>query len=181
MGAKVSVDSATMMNKGFEILEASGLFGVPAARIDVVVHPESIIHSLVRFTDGATLAQLAPPDMRVPIQYAFTWPDRLPSARPPLDLAALGSLTFRAPDEDRFPCLRLVKAAAAAGGVKTAALSAADEIAVSRFLAGDIRFTDIPRLVEAAVDASPDLPCDALQNVWAADAAARKFAQSWKP
>ena len=181
LGAKVSVDSATMMNKGFEILEASGLFGVPAARIDVVVHPESIVHSLVRFTDGATLAQLAPPDMRVPIQYAFTWPDRLPSARPPLDLAALGSLTFRAPDEDRFPCLRLVKAAAAAGGVKTAALSAADEIAVSRFLAGDIRFTDIPRLVEAAVDASPDLPCDALQNVWAADAAARKFAQSWKP
>ena len=181
MGAKVSVDSATMMNKGFEILEASGLFGVPAARIDVVVHPESVVHSLVRFTDGATLAQLAPPDMRVPIQYAFTWPDRLPSARAPLDLAALGALTFRAPDEGRFPCLRLVKAAAAAGGVKTAALSAADEIAVSRFLAGDILFTDIPRLVEAAVDASPDLPCDALQNVWAADAAARKFAQAWKP
>ena len=181
MGAKITIDSASMMNKGFEILEASGLFGVPVARIDVVVHPESIVHSLVRFTDGATLAQLAPPDMRVPIQYAFTWPDRLPSARPPLDLAALGSLTFRAPDEGRFPCLRLVKAAAAAGGVKTAALSAADEIAVSRFLAGDIRFTDIPRLVEAAVDASPDLPCDALQNVWAADAAARKFAQSWKP
>ncbi len=181
MGAKVTVDSATMMNKGFEILEARWLFDVPVEKIDVVVHPASVVHSLVTFADGATLAQLAPPDMRVPIQYAFSWPDRLPAAHAPLDLAALGALTFRAPDETRFPCLRLVKAAAAAGGVKTAALSAADEIAVARFLAGDIRFTDIPRLVEAAVAASPDLPCDALHNVLAADAAARKFAQEWKP
>ncbi|MGN0847830.1 MAG: 1-deoxy-D-xylulose-5-phosphate reductoisomerase [Kiritimatiellia bacterium] len=179
MGPKVTVDSATMMNKGFEILEASGLFGVPVDRIHVVVHPESIVHSLVTFADGATLAQLSPPDMRVPIQYAFTWPDRLPAVRRPLDLAALGALTFRAPDETRFPCLRLVKEAAARGGVKPAALSAADEIAVVRFLAGDIRFTDIPRLVEAAVLASPDLPCDSLHNVMAADAAARKFAQEW--
>ena len=181
MGAKVTVDSATMMNKGFEILEASALFGVDAGRIDVVVHPESVVHSLVAFADGATLAQLAPPDMRVPIQYALSWPDRLPSARAPLDLAALGALTFRAPDEARFPCLRLVKAAAAAGGVKPAALSAADEVAVARFLVGEIRFTDIPRLVEAAVAASSDGPCDALDHVWAADAAARKFAQTWKP
>jgi len=168
------------MNKGFEILEASGLFGIPANRIDVVVHPESIVHSLVTFADGATLAQLSPPDMRVPIQYAFSWPDRLPADRRALDLPALGALTFRSPDETRFPCLRLVKEAAAAGGVKPAALSAADEIAVARFLAGEIRFTDIPRLVEAAVHAAPDLPCDAVSNILAADAAARKFAQEWK-
>ncbi len=180
MGPKVTVDSSTMMNKGFEILEAAGLFGIPVDRIDVVVHPESIVHSLVTFTDGATLAQLSPPDMRVPIQYALTWPDRLPATRRPLDLAALGSLTFRVADENRFPCLRLVKEAASAGGVRPAVLSAADEVAVSRFLAGEIRFTDIPRLVEAAVHASPDLPCDSIQNVLAADAAARKFAQEWK-
>ncbi len=180
MGPKVTVDSATMMNKGFEILEAVGLFGIPVNQIDVVVHPESIVHSLVTFTDGATLAQLSPPDMRVPIQYALTWPDRLPAARRPLNLAELGALTFRAPDEQRFPCLRLVREAAAAGGVRPAALSAADEIAVSRFLVGEIRFTDIPRLVEAAVHASPDLPCDSIHNVLAADAAARKFAQEWK-
>ena len=181
MGPKVTVDSATMMNKGFEVLEASGLFGVPADRIDVVVHPESVVHSLVTFADGATLAQLSPPDMRVPIQYAFSWPDRLPAARRPLDLAALGAFTFRAPDEARFPCLRLVREAAAAGGVRPAALSAADEVAVARFLAGGLRFTDIPRLVASAVRAAPDLPCDSLHNVLAADAAARKFAQEWKP
>ena len=179
MGPKVTIDSATMMNKGFEILEASGLFGVSTERIEVVVHPESVVHSLVSFTDGATLAQLSPPDMRVPIQYAFSWPDRLPARRQSLDLGALGTLTFRAPDETRFPCLRIVKEAASLGGVRTAALSAADEIAVSRFLSGEIRFTDIPRLVEAAVHASPDLPCDSVQNILAADAAARKFAQTW--
>ena len=109
MGPKVTIDSATMMNKGFEIIEAFWLFGLPVERIDVVVHPESIVHSLVEFSDGATLAQLAPPDMRVPIQYAFTWPERLPAARAPLDLVALGALTFRAPDETRFPALRLAK------------------------------------------------------------------------
>ena len=143
MGPKVTVDSSTMMNKGFEILEARWLFDVPVDRIDVVVHPESIVHSLVEFTDGATLAQLSPPDMRVPIQYAFTWPERLPAERVQLDLASLSSLTFRAPDETRFPALRLVKEAARAGGTKTAVLSAADEVAVERFLAGEIRYTDI--------------------------------------
>ena len=180
MGPKVTVDSATMMNKGFEVLEASAFFGVPADRIDVVVHPESIVHSLVTFTDGATRAQLSPPDMRVPIQYALSWPDRLSAERRPLDLVALGALTFRLPDEGRFPCLRLAKEAAAAGGVKPAALSAADEIAVSRFLAGTLGFTDIPRLVEAAVNESADLPCDSVQNIMVADAAARRFAQEWK-
>ena len=179
MGPKVTVDSSTMMNKGFEILEARWLFDVPADRIDVVVHPESIVHSLVEFTDGATLAQLSPPDMRVPIQYAFSWPDRLPAERARLDLATLSSLTFRAPDEDRFPCLRIVRAASEAGGVRTAVLSAADEVAVSRFLAGSISYTDIPRLVADAVDAAPDLPCDSIENILAADAAGRKLAEEW--
>ena len=179
MGPKVTVDSATMMNKGFEMLEARWLFDVPMGRIDVVVHPESVVHSLVTFADGATLAQLSPPDMRVPIQYALSWPDRLPADRAPLDLVRLGALTFRAPDEDRFPCLRLVRAAAEAGGTRAAALSAADEVAVTRFLAGSISYTDIPRLVADAVDAAPDLPCDSLENILAADAAGRKLAEEW--
>ena len=179
MGPKVTVDSSTMMNKGFEMLEARWLFDVPMDRIDVVVHPESVVHSLVTFADGATLAQLSPPDMRVPIQYALSWPDRLPADRAPLDLVRLGALTVRAPDEDRFPCLRLVRAAAEAGGTRAAALSAADEVAVTRFLAGSISYTDIPRLVADAVDAAPDLPCDSLENILAADAAGRKLAEKW--
>ncbi len=179
MGPKVTVDSATMMNKGFEVVEAHWLFGVPYGKIDVVVHPESVVHSLVTFSDGATLAQLSPPDMRVPIQYALSWPDRLPALRAPLDLARLGAFTFRAPDEDRFPCLRIVRAAAEAGGVRTAALSAADEVAVARFLAGSISYTDIPRLVADALDAAPDLPCDSVENILAADAAGRKLAEKW--
>ena len=179
MGPKVTVDSSTMMNKGFEILEARWLFDMPVDRIDVVVHPESIVHSLVEFADGATLAQLSPPDMRVPIQYAFSWPARLPASRLALDLPALSSLTFRAPDETRFPCLRLVKEAARAGGTKTAALSAADEVAVERFLAGEIRYTDIPRLVAETVDASPLLACDSLDNIMSADSFARGFAARW--
>ena len=180
MGPKVTVDSSTMMNKGFEILEARWLFDVPVDRIDVVVHPESIVHSLVEFTDGATLAQLSPPDMRVPIQYAFSWPVRVPAARRALDLPAVASLTFRAPDEGRFPCLRLVKEAARAGGTKTAALSAADEIAVDRFLRGEIRYTDIPRLVADTVAAAPELVCDSLDNILSTDAFARDFAARWK-
>lgn len=179
MGPKVTVDSSTMMNKGFEILEARWLFDVPVDRIDVVVHPESIVHSLVEFVDGATLAQLSPPDMRVPIQYAFSWPQRLPAERRALDLPALASLTFRAPSEERFPCLRLVKEAARAGGTQTAALSAADEIAVERFLAGEILYTDIPRLVSDTMHAAPYLPCDSLDNILAADSFARDFASHW--
>lgn len=151
MGPKVTIDSATMMNKGFEIIEARWLFDIPVDRIDVVVHPESIVHSLVTFTDGATLAQLSPPDMRVAIQYALTWPDRLPSKRETLDLPALGKLTFRAPDPERFPCLRLVKEAVKAGGDACARLAAADEVAVARFLKGEIRFTDIPKILEEAI------------------------------
>ena len=181
MGPKVSVDSATLMNKGFEILEAGWFFGLPPDRIDVVVHPESVVHSLVTFVDGSTLAQLSPPDMRVPIQYAFSWPERLPADRAPLDLVGLGALTFRSPDEARFPCLRLVKEAAAGGGTRPAALSAADEVAVARFLAGDIAFTDIPRLVASVVDAAPEIPCDSAAHVLEADRLARARARAWRP
>lgn len=153
MGPKVTVDSATMMNKGFEIIEARWLFDVPADRIDVVVHPESVVHSLVTFVDGSTLAQLSPPDMRVPIQYALSWPARLPAVRKPLNLAALGALTFRAPDPVRFPCLALVREALRRGGLAPAALSLADEAAVRDFLAGRIRYIDIPNVLEKAIAA----------------------------
>ena len=179
MGPKVTVDSATMMNKGFEIVEAHWLFGVPYGAIDVAVHPESVVHSLVTFADGSTLAQLSPPDMRVPIQYALSWPDRLPAERAPLDLPALGALTFRAPDAARFPALDLVREAAAAGGAKLAALSAADEVAVARFLAGEIAFTDIVRLVADVVSRTPATPCDSLEAILAADAAARAAARDF--
>jgi len=180
MGRKVTVDSSTMMNKGFEIIEARWLFDVPMDRIDVVVHPESIVHSLVEFTDGATLAQLSPPDMRVPIQYALTWPRRLPAERAKLDLSALASLTFRAPDENRFPALRLVRDAERAGGTRTAVLSAADEIAVSRFLDGDIRYTDIVKLVADTVERAPEIPCDSVEAVLEADRIARGLAGTWQ-
>ena len=179
MGRKVTVDSSTMMNKGFEIIEARWLFDIPMERIDVVVHPESIVHSLVEFTDGATLAQLSPPDMRVPIQYALTWPRRLSAKREKLDLAALSSLTFRTPDESRFPALSLVRDAERAGGTRTAVLSAADEIAVARFLEGDIRYTDIVKLVADTVERAPDIPCDSVEAVFEADRIARELAGLW--
>lgn len=175
MGPKVTIDSSTMMNKGFEILEARWLFDIPADRIDVVVHPESIVHSLVTFADGATLAQLSPPDMRVAIQYALTWPTRLPSTRAPLDLAALGALTFRAPDEKRFPCLRLVKEASQRGGCATAVVAAADEWAVAAFLAGRIGYADIARTVETCLEAAPEMACDSVESVLAADAWVRRY------
>ena len=169
MGPKVTIDSSTMMNKGFEILEARWLFDVPVERIDVVVHPESIVHSLVTFTDGSTLAQLSPPDMRVAIQYALTGPDRLPSERRRLDLAAIGALHFRAPDPVRFPCLRLVKEACRAGGCATAVLAAADEWAVAAFQAGRIPYTGIAAAVESCLAAMPKMACDSLEAVLAAN------------
>lgn len=165
MGPKVTIDSSTMMNKGFEILEARWLFDVPVDSIDVVVHPESIVHSLVTFVDGATLAQLSPPDMRVAIQYALSAPRRLPAERERLDLAALSALTFRAPDCGRFPCLRLVKEAAKRGGCATAILAAADEWAVAAFLERRIKYTDIARRVESALEAAPHFECDSVESV----------------
>ena len=169
MGPKVTVDSATMMNKGFEAIEARWLFDIPYERIGVVVHPESVVHSLVTFSDGATLAQLSPPDMRVAIQYALSWPLRLPAERAALDLAQIGSLTFRAPDSGRFPCLRLVEEALAIGGSAPAVLAAADELSVARFLRGEIGFTDIGKTVERALRLAPRVPCDTLDAVFAAN------------
>lgn len=178
MGPKVTIDSSTMMNKGFEILEARWLFDVPVDRIDVVVHPESIVHSLVTFVDGATLAQLSPPDMRVAIQYALSAPRRLPSVRERLDLAALGNLTFRAPDPVRFPCLRLVKEAANRGGCATAILAAADEWAVAAFLAGRIGYADIAKNVERALAAAPHFECDSVGSVLEAAKWATNFLEN---
>ena len=169
MGQKVTVDSATMMNKGFEMIEARWLFDVEMGEIDVVVHPESIVHSLVTYVDGATLAQLSPPDMRVAIQYALTYPERIPAAREKLDLARLGSLTFRAPDPKRFPCLDLVRQACAMGGCAPAILASADEWAVGRFLEGRIGYLDIARSIEFALGKAPDTPCDSLEAVMAAN------------
>ncbi len=181
MGRKVTVDSSTMMNKGFEILEARWLFDVPVDRIDVVVHPESVVHSLVEFEDGATLAQLSPPDMRVPIQYALTWPRRLPAKRAALDLPALSKLTFRAPNPDRFPCLALVKRACEQGGASTAVLSAADEVAVERFLAGEIRYTDIFKVLSNAVEGAEALQCSEVGDVLSAAEIGRARAVAWQP
>ncbi len=178
MGPKVTIDSATMMNKGFEILEARWLFDIPVERIDAVVHPESIVHSLVTFTDGATLAQLSPPDMRVAIQYALTYPNRLPSERARLDLPALGALTFYPTDPIRFPALRLVKEAIARGGCATAVLAVADEWAVAQFLAGKLSFTGITDTVACALDKVKTPPCDSLEAVYAATQATLQFLQS---
>ena len=175
MGPKVTIDSSTMMNKGFEILEARWLFDVPVKDIEVVVHPESIVHSLVTFTDGSTMAQLCPPDMRVPIQYALTWPDRLPAERTRLDLAALGKLTFREPDPVRFPCLSLVKEACEAGGCATAVLAAADEWAVDAFIKGKIKYTDIACTVAEALEKAPRIEMTSLDAVFEANDWTWKF------
>lgn len=169
MGPKVTVDSSTMMNKGFEMIEAKWLFDVDFSAIEVVVHPESIVHSLVTFEDGSTLAQLCPPDMRVPIQYALGWPERLKAEREKLDLAALGALTFRKPDPARFPALRLVSEAVAAGGCACAVLAAADEWAVGNFVKGAIGYTDIAVKVEECLAKAPKMACDSLDAVWEAN------------
>jgi 1-deoxy-D-xylulose-5-phosphate reductoisomerase len=176
MGPKVTIDSATMMNKGLEILEARWLFDVPVSKIGVVVHPESVVHSLVTFVDGASMAQLSQPDMRFAIQYALTWPDRLAVPMPGLDLAALGQLTFFEPDEARFPCLRLIREAAARGGTMPTVANAADEVAVAAFLEGRIAFAGIWRLIERVMDAHAVAPCESFETVFAADAWARAFA-----
>jgi 1-deoxy-D-xylulose-5-phosphate reductoisomerase len=148
MGAKISIDSATMMNKGLEVIEAAYLFAMPSERIDVVIHPQSIVHSLVEYADGSTLAQLGPPDMRSPIACAFAWPDRLPWPAEKLDLARVGPLEFEEPDLERFPALRIAKSALIAGGAAPAAMNGADEVAVAAFLDGRIGFLDIAATVE---------------------------------
>jgi 1-deoxy-D-xylulose-5-phosphate reductoisomerase len=151
MGSKITVDSATLANKGLEVIEAHWLYDAPYETIDVVIHPQSIVHSAVLFIDGSLKAQLGTPDMRLPIQYALTYPHRRPSRAPPPDLVALARLDFRAPDEERFPALRIARAAGLGGPWATAALIAADEVAVARFLDGSLEFPGIPRLLERAV------------------------------
>ena len=153
MGAKITIDSATLMNKGMETIEARWLFDVPYERVEVIQHAESIVHSLVEFADGSVKAQLGYPDMRLPIQLALSWPLRLHPTTEPLDLAAVGSLNFSAPDLGRYPCLRLAMRAGLAGGAHPAVLAAADEVAVEAFLGREIRFDQIPALVEYALDA----------------------------
>jgi 1-deoxy-D-xylulose-5-phosphate reductoisomerase len=152
MGAKISVDSATMANKGLEMIEASYLFDTPQDRIEVMVHPQSIVHSLVEYEDGSTLAQMGPPDMRVPIACALAWPDRLPWPAPKFDLAAIGSLTFEAPDETRFPALRLARAALSAGGAAPTVFNAANETAVAAFLDRRLGFLDIAGVIDETLD-----------------------------
>jgi 1-deoxy-D-xylulose-5-phosphate reductoisomerase len=176
MGPKISVDSATLMNKGLEVIEAHHLFGLPAERIDVLVHPQSLVHSLVEFVDGSTLAQLGLPDMRTALAVGFGWPARIASGVAGLDLLAHGRLDFEPPDFDAFPCLRLAFDALNAGGTAPAMLNAANEIAVSAFLQGRIGFLSIPALVEATLAALPRQPADSLDTLLAADADARRHA-----
>lgn len=179
MGRKISVDSATMMNKGLELIEAHWLFNASAGQIEIVIHPQSVIHSMVEYQDGSVLAQLGCPDMRTPIAHALAWPQRCTSGAAFLDFTKLGSLQFAAPDLARFPCLQLAAQALAAGGTAPAILNAANEVAVQAFLAGQLRFTDIPRLVEATLQQVPHAAAAALANILDADGAARTVAEQW--
>jgi 1-deoxy-D-xylulose-5-phosphate reductoisomerase len=179
MGRKVTVDSATLMNKGLEIIEAHWLFGVAPERIEVVVHPQSIVHSCVEFVDGSILAQMGPRDMRLAIQYALTYPRRRPAAPTPLDLRTLSALEFEPPDPERFPCLGYAREALMRGGTAPVALNAANEVAVHLFLDGRIGFTDIARLVRRVVDGHSAQPASSLETVLAADREARADAETY--
>jgi 1-deoxy-D-xylulose-5-phosphate reductoisomerase len=177
MGGKITIDSATLMNKGLELIEAHHLFGVPYERIDVVVHPQSIVHSLIHLNDGATLAHLGYPDMRVPISYALHHPDRAPLPVATLDLAAVGALTFEPPDEATFDCLRLARDAARAGGTAPCVLNAANEIAVHAFLAEEVPFLAVGEIIERTLEALPATPVRHFSDLYAADAEARERAR----
>jgi 1-deoxy-D-xylulose-5-phosphate reductoisomerase len=176
MGAKISIDSATMMNKGLELIEAWYLFPVAKERIEVVIHPQSVVHSLVEYVDGSLLAQLGTPDMRTPIAYALAWPERMPTPARRLDLAALGQLTFESPDDERFPALRLARRALQSGGAAPTILNAANEVAVQGFLNRRIGFLDITDVVERALDEIPSEAPRDLDGVLAADRQAREVA-----
>ena len=177
MGRKISVDSATLMNKGLELIEACRLFGVAADEVEVVIHRDSIVHSLVEYVDGSVLAQLSHPDMRTPIAQALAAPERIESGAPPLDLAELAKLTFEAPDRRRFPCLGLAYDALAADAGAPIALNAANEVAVDAFLGGRARFADIPRACGAALDRRTPGRIATLDDALAADAEAREIAR----
>lgn len=176
MGPKISVDSATLMNKALELIEARWLFDTEADRIDVLIHPESIVHSMVEFIDGSVLAQLGITDMRIPIQYALSYPERLATGLPRLDLAELGKLSFEAPDTERFPSLNYARAAVRIGGTLPAAMNAANEAAVERFLAGEIRFPEIHRIVARVMDAHSVVSRPQLDDILEADRWARRAA-----
>jgi 1-deoxy-D-xylulose-5-phosphate reductoisomerase len=178
MGPKISVDSASMMNKGLEVIEAHWLFACTPEQIQVVVHPQSVIHSLVEYTDGSVLAQLGNPDMRTPIAYALAYPERIDAGVPSLDLFQIARLDFEAPDFERFPCLQLAYAALRAGGTAPAILNAANEVAVAAFLDRRLSFLGIPRLIEATLAALPAGPEGSLADVLTADAEARRIATS---
>lgn len=174
MGAKISVDSATMMNKGLELIEAHYLFGLPSERIDILVHPQSVIHSMVEYVDGSVLAQLGSPDMRIPISYALAWPERLETPAQRLDLAAIARLDFEAPDLTRFPALRLARGALIEGGAAPNVLNAANEIAVASFLEGRIRFTEIADIVREALESSNFSAPRSIDEVMEIDRATRQ-------
>jgi len=177
MGAKISIDSATMMNKGLELIEAFHLFPVGLERFSILVHPQSVIHSLVEFADHSTLAQLGCPDMRVPIAHTLAWPDRMATPCRPLDLAEIGRLDFEAPDEARFPALRLAREAIEAGGAAPTILNAANEVAVAAFLDGRIGFLDIGRIVEDVLARCDMAPAATIDDVWIIDKSARRQAE----
>ncbi len=179
MGRKISVDSATMMNKGLEMIEACWLFHAEPAQIDIVIHPQSVVHSLVSYVDGSVLAQLGNADMRTPIAHALAWPERIRSGVPALDLVRAGRLDFEAPDPQRFPCIALAYAAMQARGTAPALLNAANEMAVEAFLQRQIPFTSIPEAVDACLQAVPLTAADSLEAVFAADASARAWVGDW--
>jgi 1-deoxy-D-xylulose-5-phosphate reductoisomerase len=181
MGAKISIDSATMMNKGLELIEAYHLFHVTEEQIEILVHPQSVIHSMVEYVDGSVLAQLGTPDMRTPIAYAMAWPNRMSAPAPRLSLAEIGSLTFEDPDTERFPALRLAREALRAGGAAPTILNAANEVAVQRFMAGEIGFLDITAVVETTLETLPAGAISSLDDVIDADARARLAARAVEP
>jgi len=181
MGAKITVDSATLMNKGLEVIEARWLFDLPPEQVQVVVHPQSVVHSMVEYIDGSVIAQLGVPDMGIPILYALTYPRRLPSRAERLDLTQVGSLTFEEPDLERFPALRLARQALLAGGCAPVILNAANEVAVAAFLEGRIRFTQITELIADALDRLPNRPLSSIDTCVDADAQARAAVRGWLP
>ena len=178
MGPKITVDCATLMNKGLEVIEAMRLYRLPLSQVEVLIHRQSIVHSLVEFRDGAVLAQLGTPDMRLPIRYALAWPQRAESSLSPLDLLSCPPLTFAAPDRESFPCLALAEGAARRGGTACAILNGANEAAVGHFLRREIGFLDIPRLVAAALAQVPVQDDPQLADILAADAAARRAVEA---
>jgi 1-deoxy-D-xylulose-5-phosphate reductoisomerase len=181
MGAKITVDSATLMNKGLEIIEARWLFDVEPGQVQVIVHPQSIVHSMVEYVDGSVIAQLGVADMGIPILYAFTYPGRLPAAADRLDLTRVGALTFEEPDVERFPCLALARRALGEGGIAPVVLNAANEVAVAAFLAGQIRFIEIPELIDRALGQVPARRLDDIETCVEVDVETRRLVTGWLP